>query len=221
MVEIDLGIPLTRDTIVASPADPRVTEMEAGSIGEAVGGAAALGLAILALIGLLPITLAAIAAIALGCGMLVGGAALSRRFSLGLPAAAASRARQEVVGALGMQAIAGIAAVVLGVLALLGIRPLLLLSISALVLGGALLTGGAGVARLARSSRWLRGDGESVAPAAGWWEAEIGVAAVVLGILALTGHDPATLTIVALLSVGAALLIGGSLLTARLFGAFR
>jgi hypothetical protein len=221
MVEIDLGIPLKRDTAIVSPSDPRVTEMEAGSIGEAVGGAAALVLAILALVGLLPLTLASIAAIALGCGMLVGGAALARRFSLGLPPGASFRARQEVVGALGMQAIAGIAAVVLGVLALLGVRPLLLLSISALVLGAALLTAGAGVARLARSARWLRGEGESALPAAGWWEAEIGVGALVLGILALAGHDPATLTIVALLAVGAALLIGGSLLTARLFGAFR
>jgi hypothetical protein len=219
MVEIDLGIPRTRDTAIASPSDSRVTEMEAGSIGEAVGGAAALVLAILALIGVLPLTLTSIAAIVLGCGMLVGGAALSRRFSLGIPSAAASRARQEVVGALGMQAIAGIAAVVLGILALLGVRPLLLLSISVLVLGGALLTAGAGMARLARSSRWLRGEPGSVAPATGWWEAEIGVGAVVLGILALTGHDPATLTIVALLAVGAALLIGGSMLTARLFSA--
>jgi len=87
--------------------------------------------------------------------------------------------------------------------------------------GAALLTGGGGMARLARSVGWLRADGESVAPAGGWWEAEIGVGAVVLGILALAGHDPATLAIVALLAVGAALLMGGSLLTASLFGAFR
>ena len=226
MVEVDRGIPLTRDTVVASPSETRVTEVEAGSLGEAVGGAAALVLAILALIGLLPLTLASIAAIVLGVGMLVGGATLSRRFSLGLPPAVMPRVRQEVVGALGMQAIAGIAAVVLGVLALLGVRPLLLLSISVLVLGGALLTGGAGMARLARSARWLRGEVgrpgqvESVYPVAGWWEAEIGVGAVVLGILALTGHAPATLTIVALLSVGAPLFVGSSLITARLFGYF-
>ncbi|HKT61544.1 MAG TPA: hypothetical protein VJQ46_15925, partial [Gemmatimonadales bacterium] len=131
-------------------------------------------LAILALIGLLPLTLASIAAIALGCGMLVGGATLSRRFSLGLPPPVMSRARQEVVGALGMQALAGIAAIVLGILALLGVQPLLLLSISVLVLGGALLAGGAGMARLARAARWLRGETESVYPATGWWEAEIG-----------------------------------------------
>lgn len=227
MVEIDRGIPLARDTMVTQPQETRAAEMmEVGSVGEAVGGAAALVLAILGLLGLLPVTLAAIAAIALGAGLLVAGAAMSRRYSRGMPPATLSRARQEIVGALGMQAIAGIAAVVLGVLALLGVDPLILLGVSVLVLGAALLAGGSGMARLARSARWLRGepgrlgDAEGWYPATGWWEAEIGVGAVVLGILALTGHDPMALTLVALLSVGAALLVGGSLLTARLFSYF-
>jgi hypothetical protein len=42
----------------------------------------------------------------------------------------------------------------------------------------------------------------------------------VLGILALTGHAPLTLTLIAFLSVGVAMLVSGSLLTARLFGYF-
>jgi hypothetical protein len=226
MVEIDRGIPLARDPVVAKPQEARAAAMEVGSAGEAVAGAAALVLTILGLLGLLPVTLAAIAAIALGAGLLVGGAAMTRRYSGGMASAEMSRARQEIVSALGMQAIAGVAAIVLGILALLRIDPLVLLSISVLVLGGALLAAGAGMARLARSARWLRGDPgrfgetEGLYPATGWWEAEIGVGAVVLGILALTGHDPITLTLVALLSVGTALLVGGSLLTARLFSYF-
>jgi hypothetical protein len=43
---------------------------------------------------------------------------------------------------------------------------------------------------------------------------------VVLGILALTGHAPLTLTLVAMLSVGAAILVGGTVLASRLFGVF-
>jgi hypothetical protein len=171
-------------------------------------------------------TLAAIAMIALGVGLLAGGAALSRRYVGGMPTAAASRARQEIVGALGMQALAGIAAIVLGVLALLRVNPAVLLGVGVLVLGGALLAAGGAMARLARSARWLRpeanrySDAENWYPATGWWEAEVGIGAVVLGILALTGHSPLVLTLVALLCVGAALLVGGTLIAARLFSYF-
>lgn len=231
MVEIDRGIPLTRDgitrdTVVTQPTEARPAEMEAGSLGEAVGGAAALVLAILGLLGLLPMTLAAIAMIALGVGLLAGGAALSRRYVGGVPSAAASRARQEIVGALGMQAMAGIAAIVLGVLALLRVSPALLLGIGVLVLGGALLAAGGAMGRLARSARWMRAEPgryvetDSWYPATGWWEAEVGIGAVVLGILALTGHSPLALTLIALLCVGAALLVGGTLIAARLFSYF-
>src|SRR5689334_19940346 len=176
MVEIDRGIPLsrdpvTRDPVIAQPPEPRAAEMEAGSIGEAVGGAAALVLAILGLLGLLPVTLAAIAMIALGAGLLAGGAALSRRYSSGVPSAAASRARQEIVGALGMQAMAGVAAIVLGVLALLRVDPVVLLGIGVLVLGGALLAAGGAMARLARSARWLRAEPGRYSDAENWYTA--------------------------------------------------
>jgi len=176
-------------------------------------------LAILGLLGLLPLTLNAIAAIALGVALLLGGAALARRYSRMVPATAAPRARQEIAGALGLQAIAGVAAIVLGILALLRIDALMLLGVTAIVLGAALVAAGGGMARLARSARWLRGEGEGVYAASGW-EALVGIGAVVLGILALTGHAPLTLTLVAMLSVGAAILVGGTVLASRLFGVF-
>ncbi|HEY7635426.1 MAG TPA: hypothetical protein VH763_07775 [Gemmatimonadales bacterium] len=225
MVEIDRGIPLARDAVVAPSQDPRAAEMEAGTIGESVAGVAALILAILGLLGLLPRTFAAIGAIVLGAGLLIGGATLSRRYSGLVPVEAMARGRQEIVGALGLQAIAGIAAIVLGILALLGLDPLLLLGITVLVLGAALVGAGGGTARLGRSARRLRGEPSRLAEgegfyAGGWWEAEIGLGVVVLGILAVTGHSPLTLTLIALLSVGVAMLVSGSLLTARLFGYF-
>jgi len=224
MVDIDLGVPHTRGQRVGQPQetnDGRATTMtEAGSVGETLCGAGAVALTILGLLGVLPLTLAAIASIALGVGLLIGGAALTRRYQAGVPAGAMPRAREEVVGALGFQAIAGVAAIALGVLALLGLDQLTLLAISVLVLGAALLVAGGGVARLAQSSRLLRGEPGEVYSATGYGEAILGVGAVVLGILALTGHVPLTLTLVALLSVGAAILVGGSLLTARLFNLF-
>jgi len=197
----------------------------AGSVGEAVAGAAGLVLAILGLLGILPLTLDAIAGIALGVALLLGGAALAARYSRAIPPTALPRARHDISGALGLQAIAGIAAVVLGVLALLGVSSLELLGVTVIVLGAALLAVGGGMARLGRSARWLRGDAgrsgevDSASVAAGW-EVLIGVAAVVLGILALTGRAPLMLTLIAMLSVGAALLVTGSLVASRLFSFF-
>lgn len=219
MVEIDRGIPLTRETQAPRVQDNTVAEAEVGSVGEAVGGAAAVVLAILALLGLLPLTLNAIAAIAIGAALLIGGAALARRYARAVPAGYVSRGRQDVAGALGLQAIAGVAGLALGILALLRIDPLTLLGVASIVFGAALLAGGGAMARLARSARWIRAEGDPVA-AAGGWESLVGIGAIVLGILALTGHAPMTLTLVAMLSVGAAILVSGSVLASRLFGMF-
>ncbi|HEU4588741.1 MAG TPA: hypothetical protein VFS11_08845 [Gemmatimonadales bacterium] len=224
MVELDRGITRARETFAARPQEgsrnPGVA-MEFGSYGESVGGGAAVVLAILGLIGLLPLTLDAVAAIVLGVAMLLGGAAVSRRFSRLLPEGTAGAARREISGALGLQAIAGIAGIVLGVLAVLGIRPLELLSIAAIVFGAALLVAGGGMARLGQSARWLRGEAGTDAEAAygvGGGDAVIGAAAVVLGIIALTHPAPIALTLVAMLCVGAALLISGSVIPSRVFG---
>jgi len=226
MIEVDRGIPLARESGVAPPQQSSTaTELEVGSVGEAAAGAGALILAILGLLGVLPFTLTSVAAIVLGVGLLLGGATLARRYARAVPSVAMVRGRQEVAGALGLQALAGVAGIVLGILALLGVAPALLLSVAVLVLGTALMAAGGGMARLARSARWLRGDplrateSEGVYAAAGW-EALIGIGAVVLGILALTGHSPLTLALVAMLSIGAAMLVGGSLVAARLFSFF-
>jgi hypothetical protein len=223
MVEVDRGI-MARDTYVARPQEETIATMEAGSVGEAVGGAAGLVLAILGLLGILPLTLDAISGIVLGVAVLLGGAALAGRYSRAVPPTTLPRARTDISGALGLQAIAGIAAIVLGVLALLGVNSLELLGITAIVLGAALLGVGGGIARLARSARWLRSEAarSDVDPASvtGGWEALVGIAAVVLGILTLTGHAPLTLTLVAMLCMGAALLVAGSLVASRLFSFF-
>ncbi|HZI73004.1 MAG TPA: hypothetical protein VFD73_03095, partial [Gemmatimonadales bacterium] len=107
MVEVDRGI-MARDSYVARPQEETVATMEAGSVGEAVAGAAGLVLAILGLLGILPLTLDAIAGIALGVALLLGGAALAARYSRAIPPTALPRARHDISGALGLQAIAGI-----------------------------------------------------------------------------------------------------------------
>jgi hypothetical protein len=134
-------------------------------------------------------------------------------------------ARREIVGGMGMEAMAGIAGAVLGVLALLGIKPLTLLSVAATVLGAALLTASGALARLESLTRWAdvsaaeRASHDTVYVASGA-DVIVGAGAVVLGILALTGHDPMTLSLIAMLSVGAAVLLSGSSPAARIFSVF-
>ncbi|HWH69107.1 MAG TPA: hypothetical protein VNT26_06965, partial [Candidatus Sulfotelmatobacter sp.] len=81
----------------------------------------------------------------------------------------------------------GLAVVVLGILALLGIAPQTLLSVSVIALGATFLLSG----------RLL-----------------IGMGATVLGILSVVGFSPLTLVLVGLLISGAGLLFSGSAMAA-------
>ena len=122
-----------------------------------------------------------------------------------------------------MEALAAVGGVVLGILALIGVSPLTLMPVSAIVLGGALLMVGGAAARvdaltrseIAAGSRSLVERTPYVATGS---DLLVGVGAVVLGILGLSGHDPLTLTLIAMLSMGAAVLLNGSTIAARLFG---
>lgn len=202
-----------------------VREIEGGSTTEAIGGAAAIVLAILGLLGVLPTVLASIASIAIGVGLIVAGGAIAARYERVLAGPEPSTTRREIAGGMGMEAFAGVAAVVLGVLALLGLSPLTLLAISAIAAGAGLLMASGSMARLESLVRWETAHDttsklhDTVYASAGS-EVLIGVGAIVLGILALTGRDPLTLVLVALLSIGASLLVSGSTIAGRFFSMF-
>ncbi len=203
-----------------------VHQMESGSFAESLAGAAGVVLAILGIIGLLPTVLGAIAAIAVGVGLFLGGgviAARSKQLDVGMQSA---NARRQILGGLGMEAFAGASGAVLGLLSLLGIAPVTLLSVSAIVLGGALLMASAATARLESAigdvmtpSKNSERAHEAVYVASGS-DFLIGAGAVVLGILALAGHAPITLALVAMLSIGAAGMLSGSTFAARVFTMF-
>jgi hypothetical protein len=107
-----------------------------------VGALAAIALTVLALVGIAPITMTSIAAICTGAALLGHGALITRRiFALRSPVGATfeqaklgETASDEVLG--------GPCAIALGLLALLGIEPLLLLGIAAIAIGGALVMTG-------------------------------------------------------------------------------
>jgi hypothetical protein len=120
-------------------------EIEAGTSAEILGGLAGITLGILALIGIATIPLLAISSIVFG-GTLLFGSPVVYRASRAEPEAPIFDviARQTAAGAAGAQALVGIAAITLGILALVGLVPQTLVLVAVLCVGGAaLLSGGA------------------------------------------------------------------------------
>lgn len=123
------------------------TELGGGMGALLLGGAAGIVLGILAVLGLIPATLIPTAVILYGASLLIGSAASIDLSTLGEPHVGgrfAHDTRRATVAATGTQALAGIAAIVLGILVLIGLAPLALTFVALIVLGGAvLLTGSA------------------------------------------------------------------------------
>lgn len=141
-------------------------------------------LGVLGLLNILPFYMACISAIVIGVGFLFEGRTASALRS-------APRSAEISESGLGTQAIGGVAAIVLGVLALLGNSPMVLLSVSILVLGASLFVGS-------------MGGGFSSA------NVFLGLSSLVLGVLCLMGYVPLTLVLVGFLCLGTASLSSGS-----------
>src|SRR5207248_1763230 len=115
----------------------------------------------------------------------------------------------ELGGGITAEFLAGAAGVALGILAILGVVPMVLLPAAIIVFGAALLLSSG--ARACLNSLAVARPGmheiarhvarEAVFAAAGA-QALIGLSGVILGILALVGFSPLILTLVALLSLG-------------------
>ncbi len=196
--------------------DQAVRETEAGSLGETVASAGAVILGILGIIGLLPGVLDSIATIAAGLAILIGSMALGSRVSRLLGERA--HAEREVSSGLGLAAMAGLAGIVLGILALLGVSRVALVSISAITFGAGMLISSAAMVAFERMLRTHQGA-EAVFLASGA-EGLVGLAAIVLGILALDGLAPITLSLIAMLGIGAAALMSGTSIASQ-FMSFR
>jgi hypothetical protein len=129
------------------------TEVGGGVSAEILGGAAGIALGILALMGIMPATLMPIAIIVFGGALLVGSAATSRLNALStwrMSDRARDVTREAIEMASGTEVLIGIGAVVLGILALLGMAPRTLVLIALLALGATVLFSGSAI-----SSRML------------------------------------------------------------------
>ena len=198
-----------------------------GGLVDAVGGIATVVLAIVALAGVHQDVLAPIAVIVFGAALLIqGGAMVSEFAQIGLPAGAS--ADHFELGGLSALFMVGAAGIVLGVLALIGIAPMVLTPVAIIAFGAAAVISSNSVRQLygLRSAAMrLAGPqtgstflaGEMASGSAGV-QLLAGLAAIVLGILAVTGTNPAILTFSALIVLGAAIVLSGSTLSGIVLG---
>jgi hypothetical protein len=199
-----------------------------GSITEALCGIGTVVLAILGLAGLVPGYMAAVATLAFVVALLAQGGTLAARWSRLIRETAPYEwdPRAELGGGMGAEIVAGGAGVVLGVLALLGIGTITLIPIAVIVFGGALLLGSGATADLGTISaptpheRFAHAVRQATVAASGA-QVLLGLAAVVLGILALVGVDPITVSLVALLVTGTSALFSGGALSSRMASLMR
>jgi hypothetical protein len=202
-----------------------------GGLADAIGGIATIILAIIALAGVQPTTILPIAVIVFGATLLIqGGTLVSEYESIMFPAGgAAASPEQSSLGGLSTLFLVGVAGIVLGILALLGIAPETLIAISVIAFGAALLLSSNSVRHLAmmQTSRSdAPGTGAELLSgemASGSASVQVlaGLAAIVLGILAIAGVNPRILLLAALIVLGSAIILTGSALTGLIVGFMR
>ena len=200
-----------------------------GGAMDAIGGIATAVLAIIGLAGWRPELLAGVATIVFGAALLIQGGTLLSEYSQVFSPGAAMRAAADAVGGDGLAAMfpVGIAGIVLGILALIGVASYTLTPVAVIAFGAALMLSAQSVRRLYRMQADLRQAaagsyavreflaGEMAAGSAGIQFAA-GLGALVLGIVAVVMAATARsegLTLIALLLVGLTNIISGSALS--------
>lgn len=192
----------------------------------AAGGAAAI-LAILGLAHTFPSILVAVATLAVALAVMFAGASVSVGYRRLMSTAGEGPLEVgQIGGGMSAEMTAGVAGLVLGVLALLNIASVVLSAIAVIVFGSALLIGRSAATRLKdleiesveQRETARRVAEEAVATAMGT-QTLVGLGAVILGILALVGIKATILTLVALLTLGTGIVIGATTFGTNLFGA--
>jgi hypothetical protein len=195
----------------------RVATRDMGlTLDETVGGLALIVLGILALAGVYPALLTSIAAIVAGVAMVFMSLALNREFATALSASGRGVVASEA-GGVGAGTIAGIAGIVLGILAILDVARPTLIAVALIVFGAAVFLDFI-IAANTRALRMTAGTASAessrlvLSAAAGSEMASIlfAIALVVLGILALSSVQREILIAVAFLSFGGYMFLKGT-----------
>jgi hypothetical protein len=156
--------------------------------------------------------------------LIQGGTMLSEYARMIIPAGAAMPGAEQIGGgSIATLFLAGAGGIVLGVLALIGIAPGVLIAAAVITFGATLVLSSNAVWQLHLLRRSTMGPASAftggeilaseMASGSAGIQALAGLAAIVLGILAVVGSLPATLTLIALLVMGATLVMTGSSLT--------
>lgn len=210
----------------------QTTSAEAAGYGgfvDALGGIATIVLAVIGLSGTQSLNLLSIATIVFGAALLIQGGAMLTEFSQ-------IEATPETNGAAaggGMGALfsVGVSGIILGVLALLGVRAQILDSVAVIAFGAALVMSSSAVwqlltsrsiaARFQGGSSMLRVVATGVATGSSSLQGMAGLAVIVLGILGVAGIHSVNLTLIALMVAGAAIVMTGSSLSGAMIGFMR
>lgn len=203
-----------------------------GGFVDALGGVATVVLAIIGLSGAYPALMLGIVTIIFGAALLIeGGTMLSEYAHFMFPAGVATEStEQSGLSGLSVLFLVGVAGIVLGVLALVGINPSILTAAAVIAFGTALVMSSTSMMKLhqlktvseravARTGmEFLAGE---VASGASGVQAIAGLTAIILGIIAVVGHASNALSLVALLILGAALILTGTTLSYMVMGFMR
>lgn len=200
-----------------------------GTIGGAIVAITGVVLAIIGLAGVFPQWLLGAATIAIGISFLIEGATIASRLSDLLHEATEGRVQMsELGGGVTGETLTGIVGVVLGILGILNVAPGVLLPIAAIVYGAGLVIGAGANVRInelvaihredsATARRVIR---QAVLATTGL-QVLVGLGAIALGIIALAGEIPFTLTLVAMLAVAGSFLLSNTAIAGRVASVLR
>ena len=207
-----------------------VTEVKpsmVASLAENLAGGGAIALAIIGLAGIVPIFVASIAILAIGTAFLFEGAGIAGRLNRLMAIQSKGNLDvSELGGGISAEFFAGLAGVTLGILSIVGIVPAQLIAIAVLVFGAAIVRGSRSMARI--NSQMIEFTDESpeaknvayeLVRSAEGVQMLIGMAAIILGIIAVIGKtEPMILSLVALLIIGFVNLLSGNAVNGKVLG---
>ncbi|MGH6796321.1 MAG: hypothetical protein ACREDM_09800 [Methylocella sp.] len=197
-----------------------------GGFVDALGGVATVVLSVFGLAGTRPGTMIAVAIIVFGVSLLIQGGTMASGYAgIRFPAATPTTSEGSTLSAVFM---AGAAGIILGILALLGLAAATLAPVAIIVFGAGLALSSTALSHLYAVRRAVTASeaepttlagseilASEMAYGSGGLQVLAGLAAIVLGILAIAGAgaDDRILILVGLLVLGATLVITGGTIT--------
>lgn len=188
-----------------------------GTIAEAAGSIAVIVLSIIGLAQATPsAAIVSVAVIVMGAALLAEGGALAGEFARLATLSGEMLSSDDEMSGMSVQVAGGGVTLILGILALLGVAPPTLTSVAVILIGSVLLLTSGTVPQIRQMRARLTAQGSEVAQTIGrsamtgmaGAQFLCGVAAIVLGILALShGASAATLILVGLLVSGGAMTV--------------